>query len=124
MSHVVLLVSGSREITNAQWCSKCINDALVDWNLTPRDLAFVVNGNARGVDKHALVWARDHGVKVQLFEPDWNKYGKKAGILRNDEMLALATHVITLWDGKSPGTAHVIRRAKETQKEWRGFINE
>lgn len=46
---------------------------------------------------------------LRVFRPMWNKHGKKAGILRNLEMLDLSPDlVVAFWDGQSKGTEHVI----------------
>lgn len=53
----------------------------------------VVNGGAHGADSYAAAWANHHasaaGQNIALWThpADWSKYGKKAGILRNAEML-------------------------------------
>ena len=44
---------------------------------------------------------------------DWNKYGKRAGYLRNADMAKEAHALIAFWDGKSKGTNHMIQLAKQ-----------
>ena len=40
--------------------------------------------------------------------PRWNRYGRKAGILRNRKMAKYADALIAVWDGLSRGTANMI----------------
>jgi hypothetical protein len=74
--------------------------------------ALVITGGARGVD----AWAYREAVRLKwptkVIPADWDRYGKRAGFLRNIAMLdegpekVLAFHV-----GNSKGTAHTIREA-------------
>ena len=43
-------------------------------------------------------------------------YGKRAGILRNINMVNLTDEVIAFWDGTSAGTQFTITYAKERNK--------
>jgi hypothetical protein len=44
-------------------------------------------GMARGADSLAYHYAGSHGVPVEKFPADWKRYGKRAGMLRNMQML-------------------------------------
>lgn len=72
----------------------------------------MILGGARGADRLAQVYAELHNVQFQVITPDWDKHGRKAGILRNIEMLKISQELISFWDGKSPGTSHAIQWAK------------
>lgn len=47
----------------------------------------LVSGGCRGVDMLADQWARDRGIESRVFRADWERHGKRAGPLRNHEML-------------------------------------
>lgn len=68
----------------------------------------VVSGMARGADALGAAVARDLGVQLYEFPADWNQYGKRAGILRNEEMGRFADGLLAFWDGHSRGTKHMI----------------
>lgn len=70
----------------------------------------IVSGGARGVDRVAAEAARQRGMNVIEFIPDWSQ-GKGAGMARNAEIVAHADAVIAFWDGKSRGTKNTIDRA-------------
>lgn len=53
----------------------------------------IVHGGARGADQMAGEWARKYGLKEEVFPAQWNTYGKRAGFVRNSEMVATAPHV-------------------------------
>lgn len=68
----------------------------------------IVSGGARGADKLGERYAKEHNLPLKIFSADWNKYGKRAGYIRNTEMAEYANCLIAFWDGQSKGTAHMI----------------
>lgn len=78
----------------------------------PRD-TFVINGGASGADYLAKQEAMRHGFGVMTVYPDWNKHGKRAGVVRNNFMLDQEPDlVLAFWDGESRGTRHTIEEAR------------
>jgi hypothetical protein len=62
----------------------------------------------------AGVIARRLGYEVKEYPADWRGKGKRAGIIRNLEMLdTKPDKVIAFWDGRSTGTGHTISEAKK-----------
>ena len=47
----------------------------------------VIEGEQRGVDLLAREWAEEKGLEVKGFPADWDKYQKRAGFIRNAQML-------------------------------------
>lgn len=68
----------------------------------------IVSGGARGADKLGERYAKEHNLRLKIFPADWDKYGKRAGYIRNTEMAEYANCLIAFCDGKSKGTAHMI----------------
>ena len=68
----------------------------------------VVCGLAKGPDLVGKAWAAQMNIPCRDFPADWEKYGKRAGILRNEEMGDYADALLALWDGESRGTKHMI----------------
>ena len=99
----IVLISGSRSIDYINF------DIFID----PSHVGAICHGGARGVDQCADRWARRYHLEVVVYEPKWNLYGKKAGIIRNHEMVEFCDVVIAFWDGKSAGTLDTITYAKE-----------
>lgn len=73
----------------------------------------IISGTANGADKLGERFATQFNLDVLRFVPDWDKFGKRAGYLRNEEMAKNATHCIVFWDGISKGTAHMIDIARK-----------
>ena len=67
----------------------------------------------QGPDRWADEWAKQFGVPCERHPADWTTYGKRAGFVRNAEMVATldpahADYVLAFWDGESKGTKHTI----------------
>ena len=73
----------------------------------------IISGNARGADKHGEKYAKEYNYSCSVKPANWNKYGKRAGYLRNADMAQEADALIAFWDGKSRGTNHMIELAKQ-----------
>jgi hypothetical protein len=75
----------------------------------------IIQGGARGADTLAKVAAIYDGHEHYEFPADWATYGKKAGHLRNQQMLdqnpdlVIAFHPDT---GITPGTRDMVTRAQ------------
>lgn len=78
----------------------------------------VVSGGARGVDSWGAAFAEERGIEVEVFKPDWKKYGKSAGYKRNKEIVDAADDVVAFWDGQSKGTLHTIQIAHKAGKPY------
>lgn len=52
-----------------------------------------------------------------IFKPDWKKFGKKAGLLRNTIIIDNSDTVFAFWDGKSSGTKDAITKAEKVGKQ-------
>jgi hypothetical protein len=72
----------------------------------------VVSGCAKGPDQAGQEWAEINGLPVCPFPADWKRYGRAAGRQRNLQMAVYADALIAIWDGKSPGTRHMIATAE------------
>lgn len=83
----------------------------------PDDEIRIVTGGAKGVDTLAERYADEMNYEKLIIKPEWSRYGKGAGIIRNKEIIKNADMIIAFWDGKSPGTKHSIERAKKLDKK-------
>ena len=74
----------------------------------------VIHGAAAGVDSICAEAAERHGHEVVAMPADWKTHGKKAGVLRNLEMLDKGPDaVVAWWNGESRGTKHMIEAAQK-----------
>ena len=69
----------------------------------------VVSGACRGTDKLGERYAEERDLPdPKLFPADWDKFGRGAGPIRNEEMARYADALIAFWDGDSRGTKLMI----------------
>lgn len=72
-----------------------------------------VSGGAKGADALAEIYAEKNQIPVIVFKPDWEKYGKAAGVIRNREIIEAAEMLVAFWDGESKGTASSLAFAQK-----------
>ena len=77
----------------------------------------VISGGAVGVDSCAADFAREKGIRLTVFLPQYDLYGRAAPIVRNKQIVDYADKVIAFWDGSSKGTLSVIKYAQSIGKE-------
>lgn len=87
-------------------------------------------GEMTGVDKYADEWGNSvHDVDVRPFEADWDRWGDRAGLIRNDDMVGTGArlypldriHGLAFPQPGSRGTmncAAIMRRYGITPKVW------
>lgn len=76
--------------------------------------AKVLVGDARGADGAVRQACSTSGIPCERFDADWDQYGRRAGILRNLQMLEhdpAPELVLCFWIGASKGTRHVVTTA-------------
>lgn len=88
----------------------------------PEDVTEIVSGGAQGIDTCAREYARDNGMKLTEFFPNYSKYGRRAPLVRNDLIIEYSDMVIAFWDGKSRGTKYVIESCKKKNKRITVYI--
>lgn len=98
----IICINGSRSITN-------VNLGLF---INPNHVGCVVTGGARGIDTLAEHWAKANKIEWVCYLPQWDLLGKRAGMIRNKEMVDFCDILISFWDGKSSGTKQAIEYAQ------------
>ena len=105
-----VLICGSREWTNRDTIRKYIR--------TLRRGTVVIHGAARGADRIAGFLAKSRGLTVEVYPAQWEKHGKAAGPIRNQQMLTEGQpHLVVYFHEdieSSKGTADMVRRARKT----------
>ena len=95
--------------------SRNLTEVIIDKYISS-DVDEIVSGGAAGVDACAAKFSKDMGIKLTEFLPEYKKYGRRAPIVRNKQIVDYADKVIAFWDGSSRGTLSVIKYAKEQSK--------
>jgi hypothetical protein len=108
---ITLAIVGSREFRNYKQLCDTVNRIRKKLNVK-----FIVSGGAQGADRLGEKYAKEHGIKLINLLPDWKKHGKKAGIMRNEDIVNASDYVLCFYDGESKGTRNTIERTKKTRK--------
>ena len=108
-----IVVGGSRDFSDYEVLCEFL-DSLLD-GADVSDLMFL-SGGCRGADLLAERYAAERGITIERHLPEWDKYGRAAGVHRNCEMVDEADKVVAFWDGKSRGTKSLIEYAKKRGK--------
>lgn len=105
-----VLVCGSRQFTDYRKAKDALDRVHQGCYISE-----IIHGGAFGGDQCGARYAQENDIPVHVFPPDWISFGRRAGIVRNVQMLREGTpdYVVAFWDGKSKGTKHMIRIADE-----------
>ena len=111
-----VVIAGSRDFNDYEYMKQMLDQQIYDLaeklNLLDEGVE-IISGGARGADKLGEKYSKDRGYGLKIFPADWNKYGKRAGYLRNKQMAQYADVCICFWDGRSKGTKHMIDLANK-----------
>lgn len=88
----------------------------------PEDTDEIVSGGALGVDTCARDYAKEKGLKLTEFLPDYRQFGRSAPLKRNIQIIDYADVVFAFWDGTSHGTKFVIDNCHKRGKKVRIFV--
>lgn len=116
-----VIVCGGRKFSDKDWlfrtlynlCDACYcwGEPHADGNNLPSNIK-IISGMAAGADSLALDWAIVNWTELKGYPANWKKYGKAAGMLRNQQMLdEEKPHLVVAFPG-GKGTADMVARAK------------
>lgn len=78
-----VLVCGGRDYRDHERVQEVLHKLLVK----SEGIDVVIEGGARGADRHARTFAEAYSIPVETYEADWETHGTFAGPLRNKAML-------------------------------------
>ena len=112
MEQIRTVIGGCRDYCNyEEFCvfvDRCLNELSGE--------VVILSGHCSGVDEMAERYAKQHGIKCEVYSADWKRYGRAAGPIRNRHMVEQCSVVIAFRDGKSRGTKSLISLAEAAQK--------
>jgi hypothetical protein len=107
-----LAIIGSRNFTD----EKLFKEKIIPILAHLEEEVVIISGGAKGADTLAENYANQNNLKMIVIKPDWKKYGRGAGIVRNTEIINQSDMVIAFWDGQSKGTKDSVSKAKKLGK--------
>lgn len=111
-----VLICGGRDFADRAGMTRILdylNAFGADMGLPLPRFAAIIHGNARGADRLAGEWARLRGIPEESYPADWGRYGKRAGPIRNQEMLDRAKPDLVIAFPGGRGTTDMIARAEK-----------
>lgn len=108
-----VIVAGGRDFEDYEYMSAKLDELFWLSDNFDENPIKIISGMAEGADMLAIRYADEHELTKILFPANWKSHPRMAGILRNEDMLTIATHLVAFWDGKSHGTKHIIDIARE-----------
>ncbi|MBE6693865.1 MAG: DUF2493 domain-containing protein [Ruminococcaceae bacterium] len=73
----------------------------------------IVSGGEVGVDSCAAGYAKEKGIKLTVFLPRYELYGRAAPIVRNKEIVDYDDKIVAFWNGSPKRTLSVIKYAEK-----------
>ena len=99
-----VIVAGGRDFTERPEDRAKLGAALLGLGATE-----VVCGMARGADMFGYSVAKEMGLPIAEFPAEWDRFGRRAGMVRNADMASYADALIALPGGS--GTLNMIEEA-------------
>lgn len=101
-----VLVCGSRHFNDYELLKRVLDDYRI---------SSIIHGAARGADSLAGRYGKEMGKPVSEFPAQWDTYGRRAGPIRNSQMLreGLPELVIAFRGSNSRGTQNMIDQARK-----------
>jgi hypothetical protein len=110
-----VLVCGGRDLYEQdafEWLRDHAIMALRKANLDPLPRAdMIIHGDAKGADKAADRWGRSLGLIVVPCPADWDRWKKRAGPIRNTQMLKRFEPDVTIALPGNTGTGDMITKS-------------
>ena len=109
--NIRVLICGDRE-----WEDEARIESILKYmQLVYKDIT-VIHGAARGADRLGGIVAKRLGLSVEEYPAEWDKYGRAAGPIRNQQMIDTKPDLVLAFHSdieNSKGTKDCIGRAKK-----------
>ena len=122
-----VIICGSREYENYELLKEKCNTILSRKLIDPDIKVVIISGCAKGADSLGEKYASEIGLEILKYPADWDKYGKRAGYLRNKQMAEIGNAVIAFMvpgENKNRGTKNMISLARASNLLVREIIDE
>lgn len=117
MSSIKLAIVGYRDYTNYEEFKKSVDEYITELKVNE-----IVSGGCRGTDTMAEEYAKEKGIQMVVFKPNWIKYPwaeskSLAYTMRDQEIAKYCTHMIAFPSKeKGKGTQITIGFAEKLKK--------
>ena len=94
---IKVIIAGTRDFDNYELLKQKM-DKILAGKVRNNEEIIIISGTARGADKLGERYAREKGYKIERYPANWDKYGKRAGYIRNEQMAKVADACVCFWD--------------------------
>lgn len=101
-------ISGSRNINDYERIANILDQY---------DITEINVGDCRGLDAIVIRYCKNKNIKCNVFKADWNQYGKRAGPIRNQQLIIGTEMLIAFPCFDSIGTINSIKIAEKMKIE-------
>jgi hypothetical protein len=113
-----IIIAGSRWFNNYELLKRKMDAILTT---TPLPIT-IISGTCQGADKLGEQYAKEKGYEVEQHPADWDRFGRAAGPIRNEEMAKVADACVVFWNGKTPGSKSMVALAKKYKLKLREVL--
>ena len=104
----MLGICGSRDFTDYKYFKENVDKFVKEHKITK-----IISGGCKGADSLAKRYARENKIEIVEHLPEWNKYGKSAGFVRNKLIVNDSDYLLAFPLKGSKGTYITIDLAKK-----------
>jgi hypothetical protein len=102
-----VLITGGRDFDDVEMLNQNLDKLHSELSFTA-----LIHGDASDADRLAGQWAESKGIAVEAHPADWKKFGRAAGPIRNQQLLAEKPGLLVAFPG-GKGTADMVAKAKK-----------
>lgn len=95
-----------------------IDEVITSYKHFGLKVEMIVSGGAIGADTLGERYADENNISKMILKPDWDKNGKRAGFLRNSDIVENCDVLLAFWDYKTKGTQDTIKKIQKTAKPY------
>jgi hypothetical protein len=106
----VVVVCGTRKFENKALFSSAIR---LIRSMVDEKVLFVSGAASSGADRLIINYCHAYRLPCLEIPAQWEQYKRAAGMIRNKEMLKIATRVVAFWDGESSGTTNMVENSRK-----------
>lgn len=112
-----MIICGGRHFDQYEYLEFVLDNIIRENGIDKVNLE-IISGHCEGADLCGERYAQSHGIKCNVFPAEWKKYGRKAGPLRNSQMIEYAIEadnpmIVAFVTADSKGTFDAIRKANK-----------
>lgn len=113
-----VLICGGRHYCNQTFFKQMLDHIQKDQG----PFTLIIQGGAKGADYLAHLYAAKNGIKEEIYNAEWDKYGNAAGAIRNAQMLKEGKPDLVVAFPGGSGTEDMVKKAKRANVAVRQFF--